>query len=721
MTFPHRPVLVMVAVAVGFVAWRPVCAEIVVYVSPTGDDARTGASADAANAAGPVASLEQVRAVVRARRAEAGQADEHVRIVLGAGRYQLTRPFELGPDDGGTAAARVTFEAAAGARPVVSGGREITGFRDGTGADVGLWVAEVPAAGLPEGSAGHWRFAELFVNGRRAVRAREPDQGVFAVAGCAEESLEAVPPPANPPAAPGKPQPARRLASARQTLTLEDDASLALAAIPAAEVPETQLTVHHKWDVTRRFIESVAADRRRLTTTGLGMKPWNRWDAKSTIVLENARAFLDEPGEWFLAGDGRLFYKPRPGETLATATAVAPAIDELLVIRGDVPQGRMVKRVSFIGIDFEHAAWTMPRGGFEPVQAAASVGAAVTVDGGHEIVFRDCRLAHVGGYGLWLRKACRDCRVEGCLIEDVGAGGVRIGETTVPKSEHDLTAGNVVDNCIIRRGGRILPCGVGVWVGQASDNRISHNDIADFFYTGVSLGWTWGYGPTACRRNRVADNHIHTLGQGLLSDMGGIYTLGTAEGTVVVGNVLHDIESRTYGGWGLYADEGSTGIFFEHNLVYETKSGGFHQHYGRDNTIRHNVFVNAREWQVQVSRPEDHRSFTFERNIILWREGKSIAGPWDKIQAVTGRNCWWNTAGETVTFLGKPIAEWQAAGHEQGSIVADPGFLGLERHDYRLKTDSPVRAVGFMPYDWSQSGAHGDPAWRTRAKEPGPP
>lgn len=183
-----------------------------------------------------------------------------------------------------------------------------------------------------------------------------------------------------------------------------------------------------------------------------------------------------------------------------------------------------------------------------------------------------------------------------------------------------------------------------------------------------------GSGETACRRNRVADNHIHLLGQDLLSDMGGVYNLGASEGTVVSGNVLHDIACHAYGGWGLYTDEGSTGVVFEHNLVYDTTSGGFQQHYGRDNTIRHNVFVNARDWQVKVSRPEGHRSFPFERSIIVWRQGKALAGPWDKLQTVPRHNCWWNTVGAAVTFLDKPLAEWQAAGHEQGSIVADPRF-----------------------------------------------
>jgi hypothetical protein len=186
--------------------------------------------------------------------------------------------------------------------------------------------------------------------------------------------------------------------------------------------------------------------------------------------------------------------------------------------------------------------------------------------------------------------------------------------------------------------------------------------------------------------------------------MGDIYTLGPSEGTLVSGNVFHDIESSSYGGWGLYTDEGSTGITFEHNLVFRTTSGSFHQHYGRDNVVRHNVLVDARDQQVQASRVEDHRSFRFENNIVVWSRGTAIAGPWNKLQTLTVRNCWWNSSGTPVTFMNHTLEAWQAAGHEQGSIVADPLFVDPANDDYRLRPDSPAIPLGFEPHDWTAAG-----------------
>ena len=230
-----------------------------------------------------------------------------------------------------------------------------------------------------------------------------------------------------------------------------------------------------------------------------------------------------------------------------------------------------------------------------------------------------------------------------------------------PKTEREQTGHITLDNNIIRHGGRIFPCAVGVWIGHSADNTVTHNEIADIYYTGISVGWVWGYADSIAKRNNISFNHIHHLGWGVLSDMGGIYTLGASEGTVVRNNVFHDIYAYSYGGWGLYTDEGSTGIVMENNLVYNTKTGSFHQHYGKENVIRNNIFVNSMLHQVQATRIESHLSFTFEKNIVYWETGPLLAGPWTKITINMDNNCYWNTAGQSGHVRGSDARPMAAA------------------------------------------------------------
>ncbi|HZJ15897.1 MAG TPA: hypothetical protein VFD27_12665, partial [Chthoniobacteraceae bacterium] len=172
-----------------------------------------------------------------------------------------------------------------------------------------------------------------------------------------------------------------------------------------------------------------------------------------------------------------------------------------------------------------------------------------------------------------------------------------------------------------------------------------------------------------------------------------------------------------------YNDEGSTGILWENNLVYRTQSGGYHQHYGKDNAVRNNIFAFAREMQLRHSRKEDHLAFTFERNIVLFDEGK-LLGPsdegWKGAQVKLVRNLYWRRDGKPFDFAGQSFADWQASGHDTDSLIANPLFLDPDRGDFHLREGSPAAKIGFVPFDYSQAGVTGDAAWKQLAAQPLP-
>lgn len=665
------------------------------YVAPQGDDGWSGQlpTINEARNDGPLATLSAALDRARSLRAAQPQRNKPIVIQLRGGRYELTKPIELTPADSGTASSPLIIEAHPAESPILSGGSAITDWKVG---EDGRWRTMIPQV-----KSGTFHFTHLIVDDQRRDRTRLPKKGYYRIA-------DALPP-----------SPAAQNRGFDQFVYAGDELRSDWTNLSHVEVQTI-----HIWSASRLPIRAMDPAKKVVQFAGRtrGMANWMTLGKNHRYVVWNVREALSEPGEWYLdRPTGELTYIPRTGESPQKTQVIMPRLEQLLLIRGDLASGKFVEHVTFKGITFAHANWMMPAEGLSLPQGEINVQSAVELTGAKHLAFERCAIRHVGGYAVTFGAGCRDSRLESCELFDLGGGGVKIGTASSSvgwgpqdkaiaspgKDESLITQHITVRDCTIAHGGRLHPAALGIWIGDAHHNTIEHNDIFDFYYTAISVGWVWGYRPSAATHNRIEFNHIHTIGRGVLSDMGGVYTLGVSPGTSVSHNVIHDIHAFDYGGWGLYTDEGSTGIVMRDNLVYRTKTGGFHQHYGKENLITNNIFAFSIIDQIQRSRVEEHLTFTFKHNIVIHDRGNLLGKNWADKNVKLDENLYWHTGGaDAVKFPGnRTLDQWrQASGHDAKSIVADPLFIDVTKDDFRLKDGSPATQVGFKPFDFTKAG-----------------
>jgi hypothetical protein len=710
------------------------------FVSIEGNDKWSGGlpAPNADRTDGPLATVDAARKKIRAIK-QAGRLAGSLTVWIRGGRYYLSKPLVFEPQDSGP----ITYSAYPGEAPVFDGSTPISQWKEERLGQVRVWTADVSAI-LEK----HGPFRQLFAAGRRRPRARLPKQDYYWI-----ENL------------PGK------------DLTCElFDGSDRFQVAPGdmrtwRNLTDVEIVAMHFWTEERMPVTAFDEQTRLVRS---------KWPSIFKLVddignrcakyyIDNVFEGLSDPGEWYLdQPQGTLYYIPEEGETPETAGIVVSNCYQFLKLMGEPENGKWVEYLTFAGLAFEYADWLQPyKVGYRfdpclppeewrphpacqlswrdkiPAEAAAVPQAAYKVPGviyflgSRNCALEDCRIEHIGCYAVDIADGCTGNRIVGNQMSDLGGGGIKVCGSSAEGPVICRTGSNVITDNHIHHGGQVCLSAIGIAIQHAHGNLVAHNHIHDFYYTAISCGWVWGFAESVTRENRIEKNHLHDLGKGVISDMGGVYLLGIQPGTRVSGNLVHDIVACNYGGWGIYPDEGSSHIVIENNITYNTSCQAFHQHFGRENTIRNNIWAFGHQGLFALSRGKNFDlefphpgvnstcALTFTRNIVITdNQPVFVGGLADKSGNLenpnfeSDLNLFFDVSGKAIYsgngLHGKSgragltrafeLEEWRELGYDRHSIVADPGFADLKAFDFTLAADSPAFDIGFQPIDMSDVG-----------------
>jgi hypothetical protein len=373
---------------------------------------------------------------------------------------------------------------------------------------------------------------------------------------------------------------------------------------------------------------------------------WTTARVGRKAYMEHAKEFVDVPGEWYLdRTHGILYYQAGENEDPNLEEFIAPRAAELLVLQGS--KGAPVRNLNFVNLTFAYSSWQLPEIGYCALQAAHygtkycteptyAMPLAVRLQYAENCSFVTCRFLHLGSSGLGLGAGCDDNRILGCEFADIGGNGIMIGwrpeAVDLPrmwfendwKDPEEIPRRNLVSNCYVHDCGTEDLGAVGIFEAFSRQSRISHNLLNKLPYSGISIGFRWDETPTSQRECTVEYNHIHNVMKSL-ADGGGIYTLGFQPGSVLKGNLIHDVERSDNASGapnnGIFMDQGSKGFVIEDNVIFNASGEAvrFNQNQKDWHVWRNNKFSQSGKSQFSLkdallAGPEDeYKSFLLKR------------------------------------------------------------------------------------------------------------
>jgi len=722
----------------------------VLHLSPDGSDRWNGVEPEPNEdrTDGPLATFEAARLRVRQLR-DHNLSNGTVTVKVQPGTYRLPSPLCFHHEDHD-----IVF-IATGEGVIVKGSLQVDGLAEREVNGSRCWVAEVSPLlmGWPVPRS-------LFVNGERRARARFPKKSML--------EIESVPD--------HEGKPTLFQGAAARFVVREGDfdptwrhPSLIEAVVNHLWIEERMPVVDFDWE--RRLITSDRPSVFTLKNLGwMGDTPYAKY------YWENVFEAMTEPGEWYLdSQEERLYYLPLPEETLRNTRLELARHCQLVRLHGEIDSSEKVHGIHFRGINFVQADWKPSDGWgrwWDPAtdtsswrkrdsfahynqqfaaeglpratkraavpQAAHDLPGAISLEAATHCSFAECTFRGLGFYAIDVRMGCSHLRFQGNRFQDIGAGAVKVDGATRKQDDRKRTHRIYVGDNHMHQLGRVFPSAVGVCLCHTDHNLVEHNEISDLYYSAISIGWVWGFDESPASHNIIQYNHLYNIGQGRLSDMGAIYTLGVQPGTLIKANHIHDVRGSHYGGWGLYLDEGSSLIRVEQNLIHHTNSQALHEHWGRGNIYCDNVFALAKSEAVILAR-EDANGFVqhpakgadFYRNIFLV-DGTAVFRDcmayfcanllksdlnllWDiKTEETPGyvnQAPWSGVKGASGIMS---LTEARTRGWERHSKTIDPLFADPQAGDFTLRSNSPSQEAGIEILDTNLCGPRPTEARATR-------
>lgn len=662
-----------------------------IAVSIDGNDGNDGSENS------PVATIQRAKELAKQKSGE-------IRIWIGGGRYYFTEELEFTSDD----AKNISFIAKPGEEVIFDGSMKISGWKADRANGFDCFSAEIPD-GL--------HFNAVFQGNNVLPQTRYPEEGYFYIE--KEDHTNSM----------------FTKETTPWSLTYGD---MEMTPSSKQEIKDFR----NPEDVTVRVLHLWIDDFSKLSGYDKSRNRILFESPMSGAVEENDKYFFENvyeafnaAGEWYYdRSEGKIYYLPLPGQTKDNIDISIALTDRFAVISNC--DGIYFEGITFCNTDstypeiIKDSHWLASYGIRHP-QAEFDTGAAIEIKDSKNINLRFCNFDNIGISAIKYIRRVKNSEIRGCNFTDIGASAVFVdGYNSTVDSEITENI-SFIDN-YVNGYGRYFYAAIGAFITYARNCELSNNEICNGYYSSISVGWIWGYHYSVTNHISIKNNYLHDIGQGWLSDMGGIYTLGEQEGTVISGNVIHNVAADPgeggYGGWGIYLDEGSQHIIVEKNLVYDCGSQGFHQHYGENNIIQNNIFALNGEGQMcssfghgqnqigylQYETEEEHSEFTFKNNILLSDNTPVYAKSENHYFKDDSNICWDLTNGKYLfndyyssnnTFDRIFAKDMNKLGLYNNALLFNPGFRNPTAFDFTLPDDNEqLNNSGFEKWNYNIAG-----------------